>query len=221
MLYALLYLNRLSVACAKGSHSAYQFPRGRYADPKCVTTRGGVFRCFQRIVKSGERRMKKNRDAHSRSRRRFLIGGAAVVGAGAAWGTWRLVVAPPPAHTNGWPRYFLRHQQDELFLELTAIGFREIRRFGQRWLTPRRQFPQPLLVFTFAPQHFAETAIATRNIPAVFQEDQLSKIELLASWRTGERRNVRPRRSQRPTRAELPRRQEWEKMRWRGLPSSI
>ncbi len=110
----------------------------------------------------------------------LLTGGAALVGAGSIWGTWQLV-APPKPDSRGWPRFFLRRQQDELFVELVAVGFREFDRLGRRQLRPVEGHPQPLFIFTFAPQHFAETAIATTTIPPVFGEDQLGKIELLAS----------------------------------------
>src|ERR1700732_2310251 len=54
------------------------------------------------------------------------------------------------------PRYILRREVDEVFLELTAIGYQETKHWGSRYLEPDKQFSFPHLIFRFPPQHFAE-----------------------------------------------------------------
>jgi hypothetical protein len=77
--------------------------------------------------------------------------------------------------------YLLRREEDELYLQLKAIGFREVRWLKHRWLQRITGFADPLLIFTLPPQHFAETAIGVRLIPAVVTEKQLGTITLLPS----------------------------------------
>ena len=81
-----------------------------------------------------------------------------------------------------WPKYILRRPRDELFLKLTAIGYREARAAGSRWLAPLDNVKDRYFVFEFAPQHFAEIAIATdKVIPLVFDESKLAGIRLTPS----------------------------------------
>ena len=78
-------------------------------------------------------------------------------------------------------KYVLRRDADELFLELTTVGFREVRLLGFRWLQPIHGIEHPLLIFNFPPQHFAETTIPTAKIPAFVEEAQIATISLLPS----------------------------------------
>ena len=88
----------------------------------------------------------------------------------------QLPVSPP------WPRYILRRPRDELFLKLTAIGYREAHASGSRWLAPLDNVRDRFLIFEFPPQHFAEIAIATdKVIPLVFDESKLAAIRLTPS----------------------------------------
>lgn len=80
-----------------------------------------------------------------------------------------------------WPHYILRRQVDNVYLQLTAVGYREKRFFGRRCLVPLEDEPNPRLVFTFPPQHFAETAVGVSGIPAVMPESDLNTITLQPS----------------------------------------
>jgi hypothetical protein len=81
-----------------------------------------------------------------------------------------------------WPKYILRRPRDELFLKLTAIGYREAHASGSRWLAPLANVKDRYFVFEFPPQHFAEIAIATdKVIPLVFDESKLAGIRLTPS----------------------------------------
>src|SRR5947208_744142 len=59
----------------------------------------------------------------------------------------------PPGVNAQWPRYILRRELDELYFELTALGYEEKRFLGHRFLERVAGFPDPLLVFAMAPQH--------------------------------------------------------------------
>jgi hypothetical protein len=80
-----------------------------------------------------------------------------------------------------WPTYILRRDIDELFLHLTAIGYRESGSWGRRRLVKVRGVADALLVFTLPPQHFAEVAIEAKSIPATMPEKLLSAIALYPS----------------------------------------
>ena len=84
---------------------------------------------------------------------------------------------------KAWPQYALRRERDERFLKLIAVGFRETRLLGSRWLSPVKAFRDRYLIFEFPPQHFAEVALVPKSndIPLVFAEDQLAQIRLTAS----------------------------------------
>jgi hypothetical protein len=82
---------------------------------------------------------------------------------------------------SAWPQYLLRRSRDELYIRLTAVGFRENRFLGCRSLVPTGGKSDQYLVFTLPPQHFAETAIGVTEIPTVFTEDQLRTIQLTPS----------------------------------------
>ena len=80
------------------------------------------------------------------------------------------------------PRYILRREVDELFLELEAFGYRETAFLGSRYLERVKEYRlPPQLVFTFPPQHFAETAIGVKSLPATLPEKVLSTISLFPS----------------------------------------
>ena len=78
-----------------------------------------------------------------------------------------------------WPEYSIRRARDELFLRVKAVGYRQSS--GARQLRPIGTATGRFLVFTVAPQHFAETALVPTEIPAVFSETDLQEIELLPS----------------------------------------
>src|SRR2546429_235609 len=61
------------------------------------------------------------------------------------------------AATTGraWPQYLIRRERDELFLQLTAVGYVEIHSSGYRSLSPIPSARELFLIFTFPPQHFA------------------------------------------------------------------
>ena len=80
-----------------------------------------------------------------------------------------------------WPTYYLSREIDEIFIKLTARGFSEKCGFGYRYLERLECEVEPLLVFTFPPQHYAETAIAVGKIPEVMSEEKLEKVILLPS----------------------------------------
>ena len=91
--------------------------------------------------------------------------------------------SPPPAPAPGerpWPRYRLRRDCDDLYVELTAIGYEERRFLSHRWLHKSRSDAR--LVFRFPPQHYAERAVANvgQNL-SVVPEPQLSAIDIVAS----------------------------------------
>lgn len=80
------------------------------------------------------------------------------------------------------PQYVLRREADELFLLLTASGFREYTDIlGRRLLRPADDAVDPRLIFEFPPQHFSEIAIATPPIPTTLSDSQLRAIALLPS----------------------------------------
>lgn len=87
--------------------------------------------------------------------------------------------APAPGESR-WPRYRLRRASDDLYVELTAIGYEERRFLANRWLHKVRGDAR--LVFRFPPQHYAERAIANvgQNL-SVIPEPQLSAIDIVAS----------------------------------------
>jgi hypothetical protein len=93
----------------------------------------------------------------------------------------RTFTGPPPEPSQTTLTYWIRREADELFLRLDAIGFREVRWLKHRWLQRVSGFENPLLVFTFPPQHFAETTIAADLIPPVVPDAKLKTIELLPS----------------------------------------
>lgn len=109
------------------------------------------------------------------SRRTFIRGGAVLTGASAVL----LKASEAPAADGGpWPEYLIRREQDELFLRLTAVGYADP---GAGYLRPVSTSSDLLLVFTLAPQHFAEKALDLHEIPLVLDENSLNKIALLAS----------------------------------------
>jgi hypothetical protein len=83
-----------------------------------------------------------------------------------------------------WPKYCLRRERDELFLQMTAVGYVESRHMGCRCLTPSSPQSDLLLVFDVSSQHFAETVLAVTEIPAVFDEQKLRSIQLTPSARS-------------------------------------
>jgi hypothetical protein len=99
--------------------------------------------------------------------------------AGCLSGFKSLTVSPDPARPH--LQYIVRRDSDELFLLLTAVGYREVRSLGFRWLERAKGFVDPRLIFTFPPQHFAETAIGVRLIPGVIKNADLETISLLPS----------------------------------------
>jgi hypothetical protein len=113
------------------------------------------------------------------SRRDLLRSGARLAGT-APLASYFGAQLLPRANTS-WPKYLLRRESDELYLELTAFGYRERRFLGRRCLQRIPGASDSLLVFTIAPQHYAETAIAVSGIPAMFDESVLSSISLLPS----------------------------------------
>ena len=80
-----------------------------------------------------------------------------------------------------WPQFRLSREEDELFLTVTAIGYRESASGGKRLLEPIKSEDECRLVFTLPPQHYAETAIGVKTIPAKIEEAILSSIALLPS----------------------------------------
>lgn len=117
------------------------------------------------------------------SRRELLKSGAVLAGTLplSALLVERLESNALPDGRVGWPNYILRREVDELFLELTAIGYREHRFLGVRHLEQVRGFEDPCLVFRLPPQHFAETAIGVQRVPATLSEKVLSTISLFPS----------------------------------------
>lgn len=87
----------------------------------------------------------------------------------------------PGIDVSKWPQYVLRRPSDNLYLRLTAVGYAERRFLSARWLVPLDGEPGVRLVFSFPPQHFAETAIETTGIPSVMPESLLSSVELQPS----------------------------------------
>ncbi|MGY8684766.1 hypothetical protein Q2941_44515 [Bradyrhizobium sp. UFLA05-153] len=83
----------------------------------------------------------------------------------------------PPAAIQP-PEYIIRRERDELFLSLRAVGYRDT---GSGHLVPISGAKDRFLIFTLSPQHFAEKALPVAEIPAVFDENSLLSIELLAS----------------------------------------
>lgn len=86
------------------------------------------------------------------------------------------VAAPVPTK---WPEYFIRLSRNELFLRVTAVGYRESA--ARDALVPRSSTGNLSLIFTFPPQHFAETALSLTEIPVSVSEDLLRSITLLPS----------------------------------------
>lgn len=87
----------------------------------------------------------------------------------------------PGIDASRWPQYVLRRTSDNLYLRLTAVGYAERRFLNARWLVPLDSEQSRRLVFSFPPQHFAETAIGTAGIPSVMPESLLSSVELQPS----------------------------------------
>jgi hypothetical protein len=115
------------------------------------------------------------------SRRRFLK--SSVVLAGSVPFSASLIACweNEPDRDGRWPSYILRRELDELFLQLTAIGYRETRFVGTRHLERVQGFRDPLLVFRLAPQNYAETAIGVQRVPATLPDKVLSSISLFPS----------------------------------------
>jgi hypothetical protein len=118
--------------------------------------------------------------ARSISRRAFLKSGITLAGSfpvvTSFVGCWEPHNSTPTA-----PRYILTREVDEIFLELAAIGYEEREHWGVRYLEPVKEFSSPHLIFKFPPQHFAETAIAIKDLPTSVPEAELSKIALFPS----------------------------------------
>ena len=95
-----------------------------------------------------------------------------------------------------WPQFLIHREEDELFLSLTAIGYKESRAHGQRYLRPVKNFTDSRLSFSLPPQHFAETAIGARQIPSHLPESVLTNLALVPSkesilvFRDGKRRTI-------------------------------
>jgi hypothetical protein len=87
----------------------------------------------------------------------------------------------PGVEVSKWPQYVLRRPSDNLYLRLVAVGYTERRFLAVRWLVPLDSEPSARLVFSFPPQHFAETAIETAGIPPVMPESLLSSVKLQPS----------------------------------------
>ncbi len=142
--------------------------------------------------------LKDDDELRIRSRRTFLEL-CLLLPTGAALGLKPLMaIAGDMAATATWPEYILRRESDELFLKLKAVGFRESRAAGARWLFPVSSVNERYLVFEFPPQHYAEIALpADKEIPQVFDEKSLSQIRLTASapsqlvFRIGRTRPIR------------------------------
>ena len=114
------------------------------------------------------------------SRRAFLKNGVLTVGATTLLGGQEIVTADD-LHSP-WPRYVLRREVDELFLELTAVGYRETQ-FPHRSLRPVKGFKDPYLVFTLPAQHFAETTLNVSKLPTSVSDESLSAIALVPSMK--------------------------------------
>jgi hypothetical protein len=114
----------------------------------------------------------------SSSRRHFLKFTTLLAGAGSLGACTPLRPAPG-GKPNEWPRYVLRRNIDDLYLELQAVGYTETRMLGKRWLAPVAD--DALLVFSFPPQHFAETALTIAPLPATVSDADLGKLALVAS----------------------------------------
>lgn len=113
-------------------------------------------------------------------RRAFLKASLALISLPSMFGcvtSWH--PAPAPGESR-WPRYRLRRASDDLYVELTAIGYEERSFLTNRWLYKARGDAR--LVFRFPPQHYAERAIANvgQNL-SVIPEPQLSAIDIVAS----------------------------------------
>lgn len=81
-----------------------------------------------------------------------------------------------------WPTYVLSRESDELYLELVAVGYRELRfLLKPNCLAPVPSVVDPLLVFRLPPQHYAETAIQTTRLPSSIEERVLNKIKVIPS----------------------------------------
>lgn len=114
-------------------------------------------------------------------RRVFIKLATLLLGTGSVFDISEVLLAETRDEENKWPRYILSRTSDNLFIELLALGYKEKRFLGARWLSPAGGAVEPLLVFTFPPQHFAETAIPTAGIPPIFDDRMLSLVELLES----------------------------------------
>jgi hypothetical protein len=129
-------------------------------------------------------RLPKNKGGSPRclpiSRRTFLKSGITFAGTlpltVSLVGCWEKNNLIPP-----FPRYILSREVDELFFELAAIGYEEREHWGSRYLEPVKGFLYPHLIFRFPPQHFAETALGVKNLPATVLEQDLAKIGLFPS----------------------------------------
>jgi len=89
---------------------------------------------------------------------------------------------PPPPEPGAlrWPRYRLRRASDDLYVEVTAIGYQERRFLSDRWL--QKVHGDARLVFRFPPQHYAERAIANVGQDlSVIPERQLEAIDIVPS----------------------------------------
>lgn len=103
-----------------------------------------------------------------------LIAPPAMVGCATSWQP-----SPAPGGSH-WPRYRLRRASDDLYIELTAIGYEELRFLGDRCLHKIRGDAR--LVFRFPPQHYAERAIANEGQDlSVIPEPLLAAIDIVPS----------------------------------------
>lgn len=112
--------------------------------------------------------------------RRTLIKSALAL-AGSAYLSGCSKTAFPLQKQSAWPHYLLRRPADELFFDLTAVGYREVRFLRHRHLELVKGFRDPKLIFRLPPQHFAETAIGVTTIPATLPNSVLALISLVPS----------------------------------------
>jgi hypothetical protein len=115
------------------------------------------------------------------SRRQILKSGIVVAGSIYLSGCDKTNSSSPETVGATSPSYILSREADELFLEVKAIGYREVTSLRRRRLERIKGFANPLLVFKFPPQHFAETAIKMTPLPLTLAENMLSAIALYPS----------------------------------------
>jgi len=107
-----------------------------------------------------------DRDDVDLGRRRFLQAGV-IVAASSFYGCASNLLPRPPGQQDApssWPKFLIARPQDRLYLNVEAPGFQLRRGWRGPYLYCSNTLAERFLIFTFPPQHFAETTVPIQNL---------------------------------------------------------